>query len=477
MPPRVTEANLLSGEARGADSVRLRLATLTAVAEWLLVHPVFLFAAIFTILVARCPDALRFPELAWEDGNQMLGFFFNSPEFTSALRRYNGYVQLMPNVMAWLATRGPVTLAPQIFTLAAITFAATGIFLVSRPRMSWLIPHATDRAVVALLLALLPLGKSYVVYNLAYSLWSCLFVLIMLVAGPLPRSGKALALCTAGIVLGILSHPLSLIILPILLIHLVLDKGFPQRICVAICIGTIVAYQLFGVERGAPIALSPESIHLSVRLFLSRVVFELLVGTMAGTTLIPDNAQFVHYSALTILAGLAAWTLANKLSLGAKAGVAIAVGLAFGLIFASTAARLATGPDLPHVFKFYLQRYFYVPKLIMGGLLLAAAIALFRSARSSLPGAAQVILLAGCGVHLLGLNRANNRLYENVHADGVKVAQFLAQVRQHVQLARAGSPYTAEWVMPREEGWEIRLDIDRHLNRRGPSDRNTDHSK
>lgn len=436
--------------------------------ERLLLNPFAIFLAIFAVLVLRSPDALRFPELAFEDGNQMLAFYFNSPHPSSIFRFYNGYIQLLPNMIAWLATRGPITLAPQLFTLGSMTLAATGMFLVSRPQLAWLIPSPKDRAIAALLLVLLPLGKSYVVYNVAYSLWSCLFLLVMLLGGPLPQSKRALAVYSVAIILGIFSHPLSLVVFPILLLHLILDKRLPQRVCVGVFMATIIADQLFAVEHSQSVHATGSGVHLAIKLFLSRVVFETISGAMAGTTLIPENAQFVHYSALAILGIVLSLTLSSRISWRAKCGVVIGLGLAFGIVLASTLARLATGPDFPHVFKFYLQRYFYVPKLLIAIFLLAQVIPRLRKFLSSLSIEAQIPFLGACAIYLIGLNRSNNRLYANVHEDGVKIAAFLRTVQQHQAFARADQEYTSQWRLPRQEtNWDIQLNIDEHLGKRG----------
>ena len=477
MAPHSAEVPDLPSEAEAGSARSPVLATAPSGWQQRLLHPAFLFVAILAVLIIRCPDALRFPELAYEDGNQMLGFYFNSPEMGTAFRVYNGYVQLVPNLIAWGCTRGPVTLAPQLFTLCAMTLAALGMCLVATSRMAWLIPSKVDRALVALLLVLVPLGKSYVVYNVAYSLWSCLFLLIVLVAGPLPQSKAGLVACSIGIVAMIFSHPLSLIVLPILGLHLVLEKRWPQRLCAGLFILAIVAYQIFGVEHGAAVNASLSSAHLSVKLFLSRVVFEMAVGPMAGTTLIPENAQFVHYAAVTLLLFLGFLTLTSPASIRVKLGVGIAVGLAFGLVFASTAARLANGPDAPHVFKFYLQRYFYVPKLILMTLLLGEILRRLRLTMQSVSFPAAAALGMAGVVYLTALNRANNRLYRNVHEDGVRIANFLGAVDQQVRLAKAGLPYVSDWKLPRQEGWEMTLNIDSHLGRSDSASRRIDDKK
>ena len=159
----------------------------------LFLSPIAIFIVIFGVLAARSWNALLLPEGAVEDGRDMLAFYFNSPNPSSALRFYNGYALFIPDAIAWLATRGPITLAPYIFTLESLGFAAIGMFMISRPQFAWLIPNAIDRALVALLLAILPLGRAFLIQNLAYSLWSILFLLIVLLSYPLPRYSITLA--------------------------------------------------------------------------------------------------------------------------------------------------------------------------------------------------------------------------------------------------------------------------------------------
>jgi hypothetical protein len=179
----------------------------------------------------------------------------------------------------------------------------------------------------------------------------------------------------------------------------------------------------------------------------------------------------VHYFALIILCLLAVLTIGRAITPRAKLAVGIGVGLAFGIVLVSTVVRLAAGSDFPHVFKFYLQRYFYVSKLILMTFLLAELVSRFRLLFPSLTLPAKGALAFACALYFLAVNKANNRLYANAHDEGVRISQFLKSVQENSRLAKAGLPYVSEWTLPRQAGWDIHLSVDQHLGKAAPAAR------
>jgi hypothetical protein len=430
----------------------------------LFLNPITIFVVIFGVLVARSWSALVIPELALEDGRDLLAFFFNSPNPASALRSYNGYLSFVSNAIAWLATRGPITLAPYIFALASLGFAAAGMFMISRPQFAWLIPNAIDRAIIALLLAVLPLGRGRLINNLDYSLWSLLFLLIVLLAYPLPRSPLRLVLRSILIILCIFSHPLSIVVVPICIIHLVREKGLPQRLCVGLFLLAIVLYQIFGVDHSSSLVITLQSFALALKLFLTRVLLEIVSGAKASVALLaaaPGGGDLLGIAVLLFLVFL---SVTDDSTSQVQWATAIALLLMFGLVFASVAARMSRD-FVADVFNAYFQRYFYVPKLVLAIFLLSQAVPRLRKGVSSVKLLAKCSILIGVAAYLVQTNRINNSLYQNSVTEGRRVKAFLSDVQTHVQRAKAGLPYTSEWILPREEPWSVALSINKHLRK------------
>jgi hypothetical protein len=332
---------------------------------------------------------------------------------------------------------------------------------------------------IALLLAVLPLGKGLLIHNLAYSTWSLLFLLIVLLAYPLPSSGITLALRSTAVILCIISHPLSLIALPLCLIHLALEKGSPQRLCVALFMATILVHQTLGVEyTSASISISKilGSAVLTAKLFLSRVLLETVSGAPASTMLLSFSPRSTYFLGTAVLSVQVFLAVTASASSKAKWAIAIGLLLASGIIFVSVAGtleskraayfRLASGSSAPaEIYNPHLQRYFYVSKLIFMILLLSQVIPRLRRAIFRLQPMAIGLVLIGAVSYILALNGYSNYLYTSSLAEGERVAAFLSDVQANVRRAEAGLPYTSEWVLPRGGAWDVRLSIDSHLRR------------
>ena len=439
----------------------------------LVLSPIAIFIVIFGVLAARSWHALLLPELAVEDGRDMLAFYFNSPNPSSALRFYNGYAFIIPDAIAWLVTRGPITFAPYLFTFASLGFAAIGMFMVSRPQFEWLIPNAIDRALIALLLAVLPLGRGLLIQNLAYSLWSLLFLLIVLLAYPLPKSNLALLLRSIAIILCILSHPLAIVVVPICVIHVVLAKGWPQKLCAGSFILAAFLYQVFGVNHTSRLAITLGSFVLASKLFLTRVLFEMVSGAKTRTALlsaVPEGGHLLGFVVLWIFVFL---TVTGSSASRVKWATAMAVLLMFGVVFASVAARISSD-FITEISNPHLQRYFYVPKLVIAVLLLSQVIPRVRDGMSRGGLLAKCVILVGVAIYLLEDNRVNNYLYSSSLAEGQTHKAFLTDVESNVERAEADRPYASERILRREDPWSLILNVNNHV---GKIDRNSFPSK
>lgn len=220
-----------------------------------------LFLGIFVILAVRSWDALSFPILGHEDGRDMFAFYFNNGTPCGIFRYYAGYISLLPNAIGWAAMRLPLPISAHVFTLASLVIATLGFYLLSRDGHEWLVPQASTRRTIVVALAILPLGKGYLVNNLTYSQWSLLFLLVVLLTRwPLPSSIGALSAYAGTVALCAASHPLSILMVPPCVVQFVLNKHRIQRLFIVLCVVVVVAYQILGVKHSDGIALTIPSI-------------------------------------------------------------------------------------------------------------------------------------------------------------------------------------------------------------------------
>jgi hypothetical protein len=425
------------------------------------------FVLIFGIQATRSYRDILLPVLGHEDGRDMLALYFNDGNPLGVLRFYNGYISLLPNAIAWAATRGPLPIAPHVFTFASLTIATLGLFLLSRRGHSWLVPEARDRAVVALLAALLPLGQGYLLDNLTYSQWGLLFLLFVLLSRPIPPSRAARAAYFLGVVICSLSHPLSVLAAPLCVAQLVTTRAPLDRLLLLVCAGVILGYQVLGVDHGSAFGASAASLEFAAAVFLSRVAFESIFGAHVTGALVAQGAShYVYLVGISILCFIGALLLGDPQH-RRRVSLAAALTLAFVMVVVSTLTRY-TGPGKrlylldPHV-----QRYFYVPKLIVVIVVLSYVVPRARGVCLKRPLVAPMVMGIGLA-YLTGVNLDNTFLYRSPDAEGKRVKQFLTAVNADLNRAKTGRDYTSEHVLDRDRVWDIVLNIDQHVGRRTP---------
>jgi hypothetical protein len=289
----------------------------------------------------------------------------------------------------------------------------------------------------------------------------------------LPKSNLPLLLRSIAIILCILSHPLAIVVVPICIIHLVLARNWLQRLCVGSFILTVFLYQVFGVNHSSSVAITFGSFALATKLFLTRVLFEMVSGAKVSTALlsaVPEGGHLLGFVVLSILVFL---TVTGSSTSQVKWATPLALLLMFGVVFASVAARISSD-FITEISNPYLQRYFYVPKLVVAVLLLSQVVPRVRNSMSRVGLLAKGLVLASVAIYLLEDNRVNNYLYRSSLSEGRRVEGFLADVQTNVERARAGLPYASERILQREDPWNLILSVNNHV---GKIDRNSFPSK
>jgi hypothetical protein len=116
-----------------------------------------------------------------------------------------------------------------------------------------------------------------------------------------------------------------------------------------------------------------------------------------------------------------------------------------------------------YLFKPFFQRYFYVSKLLLALFLLSQLVPLLRAAGSQLLLSGRLVLLIAAACYLFAVNGINNQYYRSSLREGQRLSVFLSSVQEDLRNANAGLPFNPKWILPRQDGWDITLSIDKHL--------------
>jgi hypothetical protein len=167
----------------------------------------------FAAAVSRRPDILFNPQFWAEDG---LIFYQQAHELGFAatlLTPHAGYLHTLPRLVAGLSLLVPLAMAPLLFNLVGLAAQSLPAIFLASDRMERAAPLP-----VRLLLAFLYVGVPNVWRihgNLTNAQWHlCVLCLLILIASA-PRSAWAAAFDVAMLVLGVVTGPFALFLLPI----------------------------------------------------------------------------------------------------------------------------------------------------------------------------------------------------------------------------------------------------------------------
>ena len=434
--------------------------------QYIFMKYLMLFCSISLILANRSWNSLFFPELAYEDGRDMLAFFYNTSDILSVFRFYGGYVTLGPNILSYLFTRLPIICTPYLMTVFSILVSAYALFIPSTTRYRWLIPSDRVRYIVCLILALMPLGKNFMIFNLTYSEFSFLLILILLLGSPLPKSVASVIWEFLIVCFAIVSHPLSIVGLPLCILRMYFNRNMRTYVICIFYILIVISYQIFAVESQEAVFLfskifSFHTLKLSYDVFLSRVVIESIGGTQAVVSIISENYGLLYLCLLGIVFIGFIFLFASYKKDWCKNLFVISVflGLSWGLVFAACALRQV------NYFNPYMQRYIYVPKILFMLLFLSQVMPYLYSIIKKqvlLRQAAIIILFL---IYLMAVNIPNKFLYRYSLMMGKELKSYLSSVHQNAKKAKDGGVYENELVLKRNDPWDIIIRIDERLKR------------
>jgi hypothetical protein len=331
------------------------------------------------LLLLRLPANAR--NLIWaEDGSIFLTDAFTHDYLTNLFTPYAGYMHFVPRTAAEISS----ILAPaedlgwSMNILGAMVWSTVALaaFSFTQGRIG-----APLRALLWLLVILLPIGSQEVATNTANSHWFLMFGLFVVVSsrsGTWPRAILGSALVAAAM----LSDPLSLMFLPLVVGRLVLGRSMREQL-VTVVYGVAAVVQLLMVigttrDRGGP---GFDPLNLS-RYYLLRVVWGNLVGAKTGEDLFVAMGDVVVLSAAgTLIAVLAILIVLRSRSAGLSA-----ISLAASIVSFSAISILtwtAIGIELDGHEIDWGGRYLVLPSLLLT-LSVVSALSIWISRR---PGA------------------------------------------------------------------------------------------
>jgi hypothetical protein len=231
-----------SGAAAEAQDVKAQSASgwastqSTALKQFQPIHPAatgFLIGCAGLLLtLLRRPTALSNPGLYAEDG---LVFLLQSLSdgASAVVEPYNGYIHLLPRLVAGLATLLPLSWTPLVFTLCSALIAVGACSLLLSQRFEALIPSYAQRVLLFGLLLLIP-RLTEVHVDLNSTLWWCgVALLLTAVAGdPKTRAGRIAELLAVPVL--VLSGLAGLVLAPTMAFRVVRTRSLHSKILLGI---------------------------------------------------------------------------------------------------------------------------------------------------------------------------------------------------------------------------------------------------
>jgi hypothetical protein len=364
------------------------------------------------VLAGTAVTLLRLPgdarNLLWaEDGGIFLTDAFAHPFLQNVFDPYAGYMHLIPRISAQLVSGvvplRHVGLAMNLCGAAVWSIVALSAFVFTRGRL-WI----GFRALLWLLVLLLPLGSHEVATNTANSHWFLTFGLFWAVCSRGGGAARIVFACCLTVA-AVLSDPLTLVFAPFLLVRLFSLRSLRENaVTIAFAASAVIQFAVvLNSERDDVPIVDPAG--LGYR-YLIRVVLNTLAGPMWGGWLV----FVIGAAVVAVLAGVAlALVIAGLAVRWRRAGLAVAA-LGSSLVYFAVVASLtwaysASAPPGSGTDVYWAGRYWVLPGLLfltavvtVVDLWLAPVLIRSRGNRRMLAGAGAVVvaaLLIAPGIH------------------------------------------------------------------------------
>ena len=405
----------------------------------------FLMGFVACVAIARDPAALLGPPLLFEDGRDVLAFFYDTRGPSSWFREWAGYVVLVPNLIGWFALAAPIEWSPWLLSLGSLGLATLALCFIARADYGDLEPVAVVRAGGVIVLALMPVLHHLFWFNSIYSVWSANLLLVLLTLAPAPADTQTRLVRGFAMALLIFSHALSLVLLPVFVGLAVAGERFGPGAGRAIpgargfyaalaCL--VVVQQFVAVDHSAASPVAPlELIRQTSAFLLDRVVFGAVFGDRVIRVLhASGRAPWIAAGAILLLGFVAASLLAARARIDRRRGFALAL-LAWVIVATTAASVVGRGLDLDFLRSGRGARLFWVQRVCFLMLLLWSARLAWRTRwPSGAPRPLLAALIALAAVHLTWVNGQSNPFYVVSPHQGEQVRALTAELARQEAL-------------------------------------------
>jgi hypothetical protein len=367
----------------------------------------------------------------WAEDGRLISSFINSG-WLGVIEPVNGYLILVPRVIAGISLSISIFHFPMISTLLACLFAGfVGVAVAASPT------RLRGKMLCAAAVFLIPSDAEVFGVPL-YTLWWAPVLLLLLALWDERR--PALLLRIVYVVVGGLSSPYILVVLPVLYIRALLIRNVrPERI-VAVAATAVAAVQACFIAGGASMARPP------LGSFMQYVVPRFCGWFLAGG--ISENGYLLWPAGLLLLAMIAAYFLAHR-----REGFAwILVYLYVGAV---GSALIRVDPAALHPFRGG-PRYFFFPFFLTSWILIQFALSAPRKWLARLAG---IVALTGALNALPQWTRHHDDLHWKEHLVSARLfSDYCIPIQSDGHWFRAWSIVASGGI------WQHALDKDRLLS-------------
>lgn len=344
-----------------------------------------LLVTVAGIIFLRAPEMVLAPALLFDEGAKVFSYFYEHRDAAEVLRFKSGYVPLLGNLIGYLAVRFPTRAIPYVFAGSAvlITTVTYSLFFL-RSFRKW-VPSDLDRALICILFALAPISDCLLVTMSDYSNWNLLAALILLTLCPPPEKRVWRYLHALACNLLVWSHPLTLLITPVVVWSGLKDKR--HRTFYHVLLFNLAVHQVFGVagivtmqglwEHGGKLQIGLVSQFLHSCLWTGQIIVATAFRTAFGSPLFEWAVREGPSLLLLWMACVAAGSyFAARRVPRLRALLVFISYLIVSLTFLSCFLRYEDVHDDPIAFIIYSPRYIYLQSLcflLLFGATLASA--------------------------------------------------------------------------------------------------------
>jgi hypothetical protein len=357
--------------ARGLDvATEPARARLSALPRWAITAGVLILA--FGLAVARRPSSVLRPEFFNEDGQVFfLGTFFGSPVET-LFRSYQGYLHLVPRLVALLERAVPITSAPLVSNVASLLVVA-GVATFAFSRLERAIPSRAIRAAFAAIIVVAPVAAEPL-GSLTYAQWYLgVFLVLFLLADP-PRSRLGAVLDRTALVLSSLTGPFGIVVSPMYVVAAVRTRTRAAAItAVAVVVPACLQLFLLLTAGGRAPSIHWQGLDQVARVTALRAIVVPFIGTHTGTSLVVAPTWIGFAVATGICAALVVVLVALAAEPERRWTAAVLVAGWIVILGAGLVGSTDRPSDMLHLG--YSDRYFFIPGLLIGMFAVAGLVA------------------------------------------------------------------------------------------------------